>query len=91
MSYKYEDVIDANQPNWRAIVKGYLDKGEQVVVYNLQPEQMNDCKALAVEHDFTNTVEDKGAFLEEIKQRYPDVQPEILGFVHRDLDKRIHN
>jgi len=91
MSYKYEDVIDANRPNWRAIVKGYLDKGKQVVVHNLTPDQMNDCKALAVEHDFTNTVEDRGEFRKELKRRYPDVQPEILGFVHRDLDKRIDN
>ena len=91
MSYKYVDVIDANQPNWMALVKAFLDKEQQVVVYHLKPSQMNDCKGLAQEHDFTCAVEDKGEFLQEIIQKYPDVQPEILGFVHRDKSKRIWN
>ena len=92
MSYKYLDVIDASkETNWRAQVKAHLDKGQQVVVFNLKATDMDSCKAFAQEHDFTCTVEDKGEYLEILKANYPDVQPEILGFVHRDKTKRITN
>lgn len=92
MTFKYLDVIDASkESNWRPQVKAYLDKGQQVVVFNLKAHETRDCKALAQEHDFTCIVEDKGEYLEILKANYPDVQPEILGFVHRDKTKRITN
>jgi hypothetical protein len=91
MNYKYEEVINAEEKNWTAQVKAFLDKGIQVVVFNLKPNQMNSCKALAQEHDFTSTIEDRGTLREEIIKNYPEVQPTILGFVHRDLSKRIKN
>jgi len=91
MSYKYVDSIDANQPNWTAQLKAFLDKGQQVIVFNLKPSQMDSCKAFAQEHDFTCTVEDKGESLKTVVDNYPDVQPEILGFVHREKGKRISN
>jgi hypothetical protein len=85
MSYKYEDVLDANQSGWLAQLKALIDKGKQVAVVHIQPNQMRDCYAYAQEHDFTCAVEDN----DFNPQDYPEVQPKTLGFVHRDRAKRI--
>ena len=87
MSIKYKDVLDASQPNWKAELKAYLDKGEQIAAINIPADEIRDCIALGQEHDFACLVEDKEVNVEN----YPGVQPEILGFVPRDRSKRISN
>lgn len=87
MSYKYEDVLDATNQNWKAELKSFLDSGKQVVVVNISPNQIPDCNAFAQEHDFTCTIEDK----ELNPNNYPEEQPKKLGFVHRVYSKRISN
>jgi hypothetical protein len=87
MSFKYEEILDANRPNWIAELKGFLDKGKQVAVVNIPMSAMRDCIAFAQEHDFTCIVEDKELEL----GNYPQEQPKILGFVHRNPSNRISN
>jgi len=87
MSYKYEDVLNAESKPWKAEAKLLLDKGKQFAIANIPRENVLDCIALAQEHDFACIVEDK----EVTNENYPMVQPRILGFVHRDPAKRISN
>ncbi len=35
MAYKYEEILDAKDPNWLAELKGLIDKGKQVAVIHI--------------------------------------------------------
>jgi hypothetical protein len=86
MAYKYEEIIDANDPKWLAELKSFIDKGKQVAVVHLNPDQVGDCIAYAQEHDFTCAVEDKTFNPKTFEW---GERPMTLGLVHRDRKKRI--
>jgi hypothetical protein len=87
MGYKYKDVLNAENETWQAEATTLLDKGIQFAVANIPIQRIRDCIALAQEYDFTCLVEDK----EITNDNFPQVQPKILGFVHRNISKRISN
>jgi hypothetical protein len=47
MSYKYEDVLNAENPQWKPEAKAYLDRGIQFAIANIPREEVRDCIAFA--------------------------------------------
>jgi hypothetical protein len=85
MAYRFIVFLDANLPQWKDEAKWFLNNGIQFAMINTPCESLRDCMALARQFDFTCTVLDK----EVTEENYLQVQPKILGFVHKDVSKRV--